>query len=207
MNAFVQSGPPWGGNSMWRDRATVSKYGKWDAASGQYKATTEHALLKLLETGLWCPQAVLAHKEQFVEYLHRRRAERAAEDARLRREEDERQKSKAIAKMRRDEDEEKERLVKKAREDRTKALSKNHQLRRDLGILDDQPEIVTELFDRYGVTAAQIAVSGKLADLGPRSGMSDAERVRRAFVLGQGAGIMPHDQLRKLLADLANPDL
>ena len=204
MNAFVQSGPPWVGNSLWRDRASVQRYGRWNGEKGQYQAPNEHAMLKLLETGLWCPVAVAQHKEQFVEFLHSRKRERDAEEAKQRAETDAKAKASMVAKMRREQDEEREREVKKAREDKIRALYKNHQLRRDLGVVDDQPEMVKELFDVYGVTADQISASGKLADLGPRSGMSDAERVLRAFRLGRGAGIMPHNKLRKLLADFAS---
>lgn len=202
MNAFVKSGPPWCGNSMWRDRQSVQRYGRWDREKGQYQAPNEHAMLKLLETGLWCPTAVAQHKEQFVEYLYVRKRERDAKDEKQRAEQDAKAKASVVAKMRREKEEELEREVKKAREDKMTALSKNHQLRRDLGVIEDQPEIVKEIFDMYGVTADQIAVSGKIADLGPRSGMSDAERVRRAFRLG--GGIVPHTQLRKLLADFAS---
>lgn len=203
MNAFMQSGPPWFGNSLWRDRGTVGRYGRWDSEKRQYKAMTEHALLKLLETGLWCPAPVLNHKEQFLEYLQARKVEHEVEQARIRKEQDAAEKSKAIAKMRLEEQEEKQRVAKRARDDRIRQLAKNYQVRKDLDIPEDQPEIVQELVDKYGVTAEQIAVSEKISQLGPRAGMSDAERVRRAFQLGGGAGIMPHNKLRKLLADFA----
>lgn len=201
MSIFVQSGPPWWGNSLWRDRASVARYGRWDADKRQYKAPNEHALLKLLETGLWCPTAVAQHQQQFVEYLHGRKQQRDALEAEARAQEQARAKAQAIARLRRRHEEERERELQQARDDKIKALSKNHHVRRELGVVEDQPEVVHQLLEEYGVTADQIAASGNLAELGPRSGMSDAERVRRAFQLG--GGIRPHAELCRLLANAA----
>ncbi len=52
--------------------------------------------------------------------------------------------------------------------------------RKDLGVQADAPEHVTWLADR-GLSNEIIAASGKWAELGPRSGLSDAARLVRAL--------------------------
>lgn len=159
VKAFLDQGPPWIGDSAFRDKDDVKKAGaRWDAASKKWKASDEPTLIALINDGKWRPSG---HDSTFggevVRYIRRR--EKAAELA-------EQQKREAARKSK----------------EPTQA-QKNCTARSDLMIPPDEPHLLAEALE-HGVDQALVTSTGAFAHLGPRSGISDASRLFRGLRFG-----------------------
>jgi hypothetical protein len=154
--------------------------GRWCAVKNLWYAASEAALLRMMATRLWFPQG-FPDPSQMIAFVKARL--QAAEDAERAKEREEAQR--ISAKMRAAHEKAEAEQAEKAR---LQAASKAAFVRRDIGIPDDEPELLRELFEKHGIPPEHVPLSGSMPRLGPRAGISDALRVRRAFTMGVGEG-------------------
>lgn len=144
---------PWLGQSGFNDKDTVKDAGaKWDKEEKKWKATSKEVLVKLIKSGVWMADFVSpAVSRCIVEIVEKERR-------------DEEAKKKAEAEK-----------LKKEREERT-----TRQQGSLIHIPPDEEDVLKELLS-HDITSDMIFGTSKWSFLGPRDGISEANRLRRGL--------------------------
>ena len=159
---FLQSGPPWLGDSHFNDKVDVKNAGaRWDADSKKWKAVDEPTLIALMSGMKWRPLGhergnllPLAFAVECVRYIHRRN--QLSE------------------------------LAKKGTVVAEGAATKKQAVVPagiDLFIPPDEPDLLARALEQ-GVDQSMVTHTSTFVHLGPRSGISDVNRLFRGIRLG-----------------------
>jgi len=172
----IDKGPPWIGESGFKAKETVKAAGgKWHADTKQWKAVDLQGLVALINTGVWLPCDISPRVALcVVEVVKHREKDKEAEAERARK---------------------KAELAKAARQD---AFNKSS-ARSDLMIPPNEQSLLDAAYS-HGITDAMIDDSGTWGMLGPRSGISDINRLHR----GVNLNIVTWEEIRSGAAAIRN---
>lgn len=173
--------PPFVGDSHFRDKDVVKAAGgRFDPRAKAFVAPDVLALQRLLRTGRWRARG-FGNQDALADAAAawvRARVQKA--DAKLQRE--------AEAALQ---------LARAAAQAR--AEQRRRAVEHLIEVPADEPATLAWLEEKHGVTAEMVNVSAGVPELGPRSGLSAAARVRRAFALGDGRlGVGLRERLQAL---------
>tara|TARA_Y100000389_G_scaffold196758_1_gene230212 strand:+ start:1848 stop:2426 length:579 start_codon:yes stop_codon:yes gene_type:complete len=160
------------GESERRDKDMLKRLGaRWGVEKRQWYAPTTRVLVKLVESRKWKYGPNGAVTGQMLLRVLQDIDNQASSD-----------------REKRQRDEEEARAQKTAQKKRAKEAASNLVIRRELGVYDDTEsdmEDLEKLCAGVGkaITKEMVQRSVLCPELGPRSGMSDARRFRRAFSL------------------------
>lgn len=185
------SDPPFLGQSHYRDRQQVSAAGgRWDPKAKMYAAHGLEALCAMVKTGFWTPSGLDNNRALLLRVAQQMLAERPARVPPA-------VPAKKPAKCpRRGPDTTAERQSREAFEAEALRQARQHRANREKATrlfaerqLDIPPDAEASLFElenEHAIPRELVHLSSSFPDLGPRSGLSTADRLLRGFRLGDG---------------------